>query len=70
MSFIRYIADEGHYKDVLSLVSKAKRTVWNESFILTQYIKQIRNNEKSIIRFGCTGSTGSVLKQASSRSRS
>ena len=29
MSFIRYIADEGHYKDVLSLVSKAKRTVWN-----------------------------------------
>ena len=36
MSFIRYIADEGHYKNVLSLVSKAKRTVWNESFILTQ----------------------------------
>ena len=28
MSFIKYIADENHYKDVLSLVAKAKRTVW------------------------------------------
>ena len=28
MSFIRYIADENHYKEVLSLVAKAKRTVW------------------------------------------
>ena len=28
MSFIRYIADESHYKEVLSLVGKAKRTVW------------------------------------------
>ena len=28
MSFIKYIADENHYKDVLSLVGKAKRTVW------------------------------------------
>ena len=28
MSFIKYIADENHYKEVLSLVSKAKQTVW------------------------------------------
>ena len=28
MSFIKYIADEFHYKEVLSLVGKAKRTVW------------------------------------------
>ena len=28
MSFIKYIADENHYKDVLSLVAKAKQTVW------------------------------------------
>ena len=28
MSFIKYIADENHYKDVLSLVGKAKQTVW------------------------------------------
>ena len=28
MSFIKYIADENHYKEVLSLVAKAKRTVW------------------------------------------
>ena len=28
MSFIKYISDESHYKDVLSLVAKAKRTVW------------------------------------------
>ena len=28
MSFIKYIADENHYKEVLSLVEKAKRTVW------------------------------------------
>ena len=26
MSFIKYIADESHYKEVLSLVEKAKRT--------------------------------------------
>ena len=26
MSFIKYIADENHYKEVLSLVSKAKQT--------------------------------------------
>ena len=26
MSFIKYIADENHYKEVLSLVEKAKRT--------------------------------------------
>ena len=29
MSFIKYIADESHYKEVLSLVEKAKRTVWS-----------------------------------------
>ena len=28
MSFIKYIADESHYKEVLMLVSQAKRTVW------------------------------------------
>ena len=28
MSFIKYIADECHYKDVLMLVGQAKRTVW------------------------------------------
>ena len=28
MSFIKYIADETHHKEVLSLVAKAKRTVW------------------------------------------
>ena len=28
MSFIKYIADESHYKEVLSLVSKAKQTAW------------------------------------------
>ena len=28
MSFIKYIADENHYKDVLTLVGQAKRTVW------------------------------------------
>ena len=28
MSFIKYIADESHYKEVLTLVSQAKRTVW------------------------------------------
>ena len=27
MSFIKYIVDENHYKEVLSLVSKAKQTV-------------------------------------------
>ena len=28
MSFIKYIANESHYKEVLSLVGKAKQTVW------------------------------------------
>ena len=27
MSFVKYIADENHYKEVLSLVGKAKQTV-------------------------------------------
>ena len=30
MSFIKYIADENHYKEVLSLVGKAKQTVWSQ----------------------------------------
>ena len=28
MNCIKYIADENHYKEVLSLVGKAKQTVW------------------------------------------
>ena len=28
MGFIKYIVDENYYKEVLSLVGKAKRTVW------------------------------------------
>lgn len=28
MSFIKYIADENHYKEVLSLIEKAKQTIW------------------------------------------
>ena len=32
MSFIKYIADENHYKEVLSLVGKAKQTVWIGKF--------------------------------------
>lgn len=28
MSYIKYIADDNHYKEVLSLIEKAKRTVW------------------------------------------
>ena len=29
MSFIKYIADESHYKEVLMLVSQAMRTVYH-----------------------------------------
>jgi hypothetical protein len=32
MSFIKYIADENHYKEVLSLVGKAKQMVWIGKF--------------------------------------
>jgi hypothetical protein len=31
MSFIKYIANENHYKEVLSLVGKARQTVERES---------------------------------------
>ena len=36
MSFIKYIVDENHYKEVLSLVSKAKQTVAVENIVQTQ----------------------------------
>ena len=45
MSFIRYIADENHYKEVLSLVAKAKRTVW----IGTADIKDLYVDDKPFL---------------------
>ena len=45
MSFIKYIADESHYKEVLSLVSKAKRTVW----IGTADIKNLYIDDKPFL---------------------
>ena len=45
MSFIKYIADENHYKDVLSLVGKAKQTVW----IGTADIKDLYVDEKPFL---------------------
>ena len=45
MSFIRYIADESHYKEVLTLVEKAKRTVW----IGTADIKDLHVNDKPFL---------------------
>ena len=45
MSFIQYIADENHYKDVLSLVAKAKRTVW----IGTADIKDLYVDDKPFL---------------------
>ena len=45
MSFIKYIADESHYKDVLSLVAKAKRTVW----IGTADIKDLYVDDKPFL---------------------
>ena len=45
MSFIKYIADENHYKEVLSLVGKAKRTVW----IGTADIKDLYVNDKPFL---------------------
>jgi len=51
MSFIKYIADErsaqrdacpskNHYKEVLSLVAKAKRTVWIGKFFASKATKR------------------------------
>ena len=45
MSFIKYIADENHYKEVLSLVGKAKQTVW----IGTADIKDLYVDDKSFL---------------------
>ena len=44
MSFIKYIADESPYKEVLSLVGKAKQTVW----IGTADIKDLYVDDKPI----------------------
>ena len=45
MSFIKYIADENHYKEMLSLVGKAKRTVW----IGTADIKDLYVDDKPFL---------------------
>ncbi len=45
MSSIKYIADEIHYKDVLSLVGKAKQTVW----IGTADIKDLYVDDKPFL---------------------
>ncbi len=45
MNSIKYIADESHYKDVLSLVGKAKRTVW----IGTADIKDLYVDDKPVL---------------------
>jgi hypothetical protein len=45
MSFIKYIADESHYKEVLSLVGKAKQTVW----IGTADIKDLYVDDKPFL---------------------
>ena len=45
MSFIKYISDEFHYKEVLSLVEKAKRTVW----IGTADIKDLYVDDKPFL---------------------
>ena len=42
MSFIKYIADENHYKEVLSLVGKAKQTVWIGKFFESSSINAVR----------------------------
>ena len=54
MNSIKYIADESHYKDVLSLVGKAKRTVG----IGTADIKDLYVDDKPVLdafdfRFAC-----------------
>jgi len=54
MNFIKYIADErsalrdacpdeNHYKEVLSLVSKAKQSVWIGKFFASSSINAARN---------------------------
>ena len=45
MNFIKYIADENHYKEVLSLVGKAKQTVW----IGTADIKDLYVDDKPFL---------------------
>ena len=45
MSFIKYIADENHYKEVLSLVGKAKQKVW----IGTADIKDLYVDDKPFL---------------------
>ena len=45
MSFIKYISDENHYKEVLSLVGKAKQTVW----IGTADIKDLYVDDKPLL---------------------
>ena len=45
MSFIKYIADESHYKEVLTLVEKARRTVW----IGTADIKDLYVDDKPFL---------------------
>lgn len=45
MSFIKYISDESHYKEVLLLVEKAKRTVW----IGTADIKDLYVDDKPFL---------------------
>ena len=45
MGFIKYIADENHYKEVLLLVSKTKRTVW----IGTADIKDLYIDDKPFL---------------------
>ena len=45
MSFIKYIMDENHYKEVLSLVGKATQTVW----IGTADIKDLYVDDKPFL---------------------
>ena len=45
MNFIKYIADENYYKEVLSLVGKAKQTVW----IGTADIKDLYVDDKPFL---------------------
>ena len=60
MSFIKYIADErsaqrdacpskNHYKEVLSLVGKAKQTVWIGKFFASSSINAARTVAVEII---------------------
>ena len=70
MSFIKYIADENHYKEVLSLVAKAKRTVW----IGTADIKDLYVDDKpflslSIAYVGSANLTGAGMGMKSPKKR-